>query len=169
MALEVMDKVEFFRAAALMLAFFLDRVLVPPTGRLAPEPRFRFLMTSVFKLSGLTTPWSFKNKPQALQRGCPSGLRRHNGVVCVKQLVQVVGVSVEFPAAPCKFVVEPCFAPGGGDEGRLAGTEERPDERPTSAGGEWEADCASLSNGFILADRPGVDAVLDIFPLRRSL
>jgi hypothetical protein len=36
--------------------FFLDRVLDPPTGRLEPEPRFRFLMTSVFKLSGRTTP-----------------------------------------------------------------------------------------------------------------
>jgi hypothetical protein len=36
--------------------FFADRVLVPPTGRLAPEPRFRFLITSVFRLSGLTTP-----------------------------------------------------------------------------------------------------------------
>jgi hypothetical protein len=36
--------------------FFLVRVLEPPTGRLEPEPRFRFLMTSVFKLSGRTTP-----------------------------------------------------------------------------------------------------------------
>ena len=37
--------------------FFADRVLVPPpTGRLAPEPRFLFLMTSVFKLRGRTTP-----------------------------------------------------------------------------------------------------------------
>ncbi len=35
---------------------FLDRVLVPPTGSPDPEPRFRFLMTSVFKLSGRTTP-----------------------------------------------------------------------------------------------------------------
>lgn len=54
------DKVEFFLVLApdaLMLAFFLaDRVLVPPTGRLEPEPRFLFLMTSVFKLSGRTTP-----------------------------------------------------------------------------------------------------------------
>jgi ABC-type dipeptide/oligopeptide/nickel transport system permease component len=57
------DNVEFFLVAApeplveLMLAFFFaERVLVPPTGILAPEPRLRFLMTSVFRLSGLTTP-----------------------------------------------------------------------------------------------------------------
>jgi hypothetical protein len=65
--------VEFFREAGPEAApelFFLEaRVLVPPTGRLAPDPRFRFLITSVFKLRGLTTPWSFRNRPQALQRG----------------------------------------------------------------------------------------------------
>lgn len=81
-----MASVEFFlvlvpEVLAEALALFLDRVLVPPTGRFAPEPRLRFLMTSVFKLSGRTTPWSFKNKPQALQRGWPSGFRRHSGVV----------------------------------------------------------------------------------------
>lgn len=77
MAEDEMFNVEFFRVftpedvpEALMLAFFLpDRVLVPPTGPLFPEPRFRFLITSVFKLSGRTTPCSFKNRPQALQRG----------------------------------------------------------------------------------------------------
>ncbi len=66
--------VEFLRdagpeAVPVLFVFFLDLVLVPPTGRLAPDPRLRFLMTSVFRLSGLTTPWSFKNRPQALQRG----------------------------------------------------------------------------------------------------
>jgi hypothetical protein len=64
----------------------------PPTGRDAPEPRMRFLITSVFKESGRTIPWSFRKSPQALQRGCPSAFRRHRGVVCVKQLVQVVGI-----------------------------------------------------------------------------
>lgn len=61
---EEMLSVEFLRvlgpdelAEALTFAFFLaDLVLVPPTGALLPEPRFRFLMTSVFKLRGLTTP-----------------------------------------------------------------------------------------------------------------
>jgi hypothetical protein len=49
-----MFNVEFFLEAALepVPAFFL----VPPTGRLLPDPRFLFLMTSVFKLSGRTTP-----------------------------------------------------------------------------------------------------------------
>lgn len=70
---------------------FLDLVPEPPPGTFGPEPRLRFLMTSVFRLNGRTTPWSFKNSPHALQRGWPSGLRRHRGVVCVKQLVQVVG------------------------------------------------------------------------------
>lgn len=74
-----MDSVEFFLEAALepVPAFFL----VPPTGRLLPDPRFLFLMTSVFKLSGRTTPWSFRKRPQALHRGWPSGLRLHSGVV----------------------------------------------------------------------------------------
>lgn len=59
---------EFLREAA-ALAFFLDLVLVPPTGKLDPEPRFLFLMTSVFKLNGRTTPCNFKNKPHALHNG----------------------------------------------------------------------------------------------------
>jgi hypothetical protein len=115
------------------LAFFLDRVLEPPTGRPDPEPRFRFLMTSVFKLSGRTTPCSLRKRPQALQRGWPSGLRRQSGVVWVKQFVHVVGVVVLLfvllsvwlllPAA-CRFVVDPCLEAGGGEEGRLAVTEE---------------------------------------------
>lgn len=59
---------EFLREAA-ALALFLDLVLVPPTGKLEPEPRFLFLMTSVFRLNGRTTPCNFKNKPQALHSG----------------------------------------------------------------------------------------------------
>jgi hypothetical protein len=51
--------------------FFAARVDAPPplTGKVVPEPRLRFLMTSVFSDSGLTTPCSLRNKPQALQRG----------------------------------------------------------------------------------------------------
>ena len=56
-----------------------------------PLPRFLFFITSVLSDKGRTTPCSFKNKPQALQRGCPSGFLRHRGVVCVKQFVHVVG------------------------------------------------------------------------------
>lgn len=63
---------------------------------LLPLLRFRFLITSVFKLNGLTTPCSFRNKPHALQSGLPSGFLRHNGVVVVLQLVHcVVVVAVE--------------------------------------------------------------------------
>ena len=64
--------------------FFEARVEAPPDapmGKDAPDPRFRFLITSVFKESGRTTPWSFRKRPQALHRGCPSGFRRHRGVV----------------------------------------------------------------------------------------
>lgn len=85
------ESVEFLREVAVDALAFFDLVLVPVMARLVPEPRFRFLITSVFKLRGLTTPWSFKNKPQALHKGCPSGFRLHRGVVCVKQLVHVVG------------------------------------------------------------------------------
>ena len=67
---------EFFRLAA-----FFD--LDVPTGAEFPLPRLRFLISSVFKLKGRTTPCSFKNKPHALQSGWPSGLRRQSGVVCV--------------------------------------------------------------------------------------
>lgn len=70
--------------------FLEARVDDGPTGAL-PLPRLRFLMTSVLSESGRTTPCSFKNRPQALHRGAPSGLRRQRGVVCVKQLVHVVG------------------------------------------------------------------------------
>jgi len=54
--------IEFLR-----LAIFLDREDVATAG--FPLPRLRFLMTSVFKLRGLTTPCSLRNRPQALQRG----------------------------------------------------------------------------------------------------
>ena len=66
------------------VTIFLDaRVDAAPeaTGIDAPDPRFLFLITSVFKESGRTTPWSFKNSPQALHRGWPSGFRRQRGVV----------------------------------------------------------------------------------------
>ncbi len=132
LAVEVTDKVEFFLvfaaevlAEALVLVLFFERVLVPPTGKLFPEPRFRFLMTSVFRLNGRTTPWSFRKRPHALHRGWPSGFLRQSGVVCVKQLVHVVGgADSVWPPAPCKLVLEPCLDPGGGEDGRLFTTEE---------------------------------------------
>lgn len=106
------------------VAVFRDRVLVPPTGRPEPEPRFRFLMTSVFRLRGRTTPWSLRKRPQALHSGWPSGFRRQSGVVWVKQFVHVVGALVPPfalallspglppPAAACRFVVDPCLDTG---------------------------------------------------------
>lgn len=147
---------EFFRDAAVEFApdalpLFFALLPTPPT--VGPDPRFRFLMTSVFRLSGLTTPWSFKNKPQALQSGCPSGFRRHSGVVCVKQFVQVVGVlpsAWPFPAL-CKFVVDPGLEPGG-DDGRLGAAEEKPEGPPVvSGGGVLGVDRAVLSPGLMLA------------------
>lgn len=72
-AVREMASEEFFlvfvpEAAVEAAPFFdLEPEVVP--GTLDPEPRFRFLITSVFKLKGLTTPWSFKKRPQALQRG----------------------------------------------------------------------------------------------------
>lgn len=77
--------------------FLEDRDAVPLTGAELPLPRFRFLMTSVLSDNGRTTPCSFKKRPQALHSGWPSGLRRHRGVVCVKQLVQVVGALLGSP------------------------------------------------------------------------
>jgi hypothetical protein len=74
------DRVEFLREFN-ALAVFLDLVLLPPTGTLLPDPRLRFLITSVFKLNGLTTPCSFRKRPQALHKGWPSGFRLHRGVV----------------------------------------------------------------------------------------
>ena len=54
--------IEFLR-----LAILRDREEVLVDG--LPLPRLRFLMTSVFKLSGRTTPCNLRNKPQALQSG----------------------------------------------------------------------------------------------------
>lgn len=160
------DKVEFFLEAAADPLPFLDLVLVPPTLTLFPEPRFLFLITSVFRLRGRTTPCNFRKRPHALQRGCPSGFRLHRGVVCVKQLVHVVGAfpSPWLPAAACRLVVEPCFEPGG-DDGRLGATDEKPDMVPfPSPGGELGIDCASSSNPFCFPARcRGVDAVRGIF------
>lgn len=82
--------IEFFRTAP-----FFDRDEVLITW--FPLPRLRFLITSVFKLRGRTTPCSFRNRPHALHSGWPSGLRRQSGVVCVKQLVQVVGTPLSPP------------------------------------------------------------------------
>lgn len=50
-------------------AFFEERPGADPTGVALPLPLLRFLITSVFSESGRTTPWSFKNNPQALHRG----------------------------------------------------------------------------------------------------
>lgn len=69
LALAAIERLEFLRDAAVEPEFFLDLVLVPPTGILDPEPRFLFLMTSVFKLNGRTTPCSFRKRPQALHKG----------------------------------------------------------------------------------------------------
>lgn len=55
--------IEFLR-----LAIFFDLEDVAVEDGL-PLPRLRFLITSVFKLSGRTTPCSLRNRPQALQRG----------------------------------------------------------------------------------------------------
>ena len=125
-----MARVEFLRVlmpdvVPEAVAFF-ERVLVPPpTGRFVPEPRLRFLITSVLRDRGRTTPWSLRKRPQALQRGWPSGLRRQRGVVCVKQFVHVVGaLSPAAVAAPWRLVDEPCFEPGGGEDGRLGATDE---------------------------------------------
>lgn len=169
--------IEFFLVVGPLIVckapiFFEARVAAPPDppmGREAPDPRFRFLITSVFKERGRTTPWSFKKRPQALQRGWPSGFRLQSGVVWVKQFVQVVGTpfSPWAPAAPARFVVEPCFDPPG-EEGRLGATEENPDMFPAS-GGELGLE-GPISKGFAaLPITFGVDAVRGIFPCRLSL
>lgn len=74
--------VEFFREIFLPALTALTVTLLLP-------PRLRFLITSVFNDKGRTTPCNLRKSPQALHRGWPSGLRRHNGVVRVKQFVQV--------------------------------------------------------------------------------
>ena len=77
--------IEFFRED------FFDERVEPTVETALPLPRLRFLITSVFRDNGRTTPCSLRKSPQALHNGCPSGLRRHSGVVCVKQFVHVVG------------------------------------------------------------------------------
>jgi hypothetical protein len=151
-----MATTEFFLVLGILLTgpvpiFFDALVDVPPdpvTGNEAPDPRLRFLITSVFSESGRTTPCSFKNRPQALQSGCPSGFRLQSGVVWVKQFVHVVGTpfSPGLPAAPARFVVEPCLEPPG-EDGRLGATEEKPDILFAS-GGEFGFDCAMWSKGL---------------------
>lgn len=81
-----------------------------PTARVLALLRLRFLITSVFSDKGRTTPCNLRNKPQALQSGWPSGLRRHRGVVEVRQLVQMVG-----PVVPCS----PFFGLAGRDGAAL--------------------------------------------------
>lgn len=135
--------IEFLR-----LAIFLDREEVVVAG--LPLPRFRFLITSVFRLSGLTTPCSFRNKPQALHSGCPSGLRRHKGVVVVKQFVQVVGT----PLSP----------PGRGLPGLEGAAELKFD-----SGGELGEDCGLMENiPVAIPTVLGVDVVRGIFRVRCS-
>jgi hypothetical protein len=77
------------------LSVSLVAVVVVAGGAVDPLPavlplRFRFLITSVFKLRGRTTPCSFRNSPQALQRGLPLESRRQRGVVPVPQFVHAV-------------------------------------------------------------------------------
>lgn len=142
--------IEFLREA-----FLEDRVDAAPTGMAVPLPLLRFFMTSVFKERGRTTPCSFRNRPQALQRGWPSGLRRQSGVVWVKQLVQVVGT----PLSP---LLDP---PGvlGRDGTTLLNT-----DSGGEFGEDWgrppRVDCWPRCTAF------GVELVRGIFcSLRRSL
>lgn len=82
------------------IVLLLLSVLLLDDPPLAVLPlRFRFLMTSVLRLRGRTTPCSFKNNPHALHKGCPSGSRRHRGVVPVPQLVHEVDCAVDGVAA----------------------------------------------------------------------
>lgn len=57
------------------------------------DPLCLFFITSVFKLSGRTTPCNFRNSPQALHSGWPSGFLRHSGVVFVWQFVHEISPS----------------------------------------------------------------------------
>lgn len=135
----------------LRLAAFLAREL--PIAPVLAAPRFRFLITSVLRLSGRTTPCSFRNNPQALHKGCPSGFRRHRGVVCVKQFVHVVG-------APLLSV------PSLGLPGREGAAELKPD----SAGDVASDDCAWIENMPVAMPTVlGVDVVRGIFRVRGSM
>lgn len=72
----------------LLVVFVLDFCVATVVFEL--PLRFLFFITSVLRLRGRTTPCNFKNRPHALHKGWPSGLRRHNGVVVVLQLVHFV-------------------------------------------------------------------------------
>ena len=108
---ELLALVEAFAIEFLRLAAFFD--LEVPIGAELPLPRLRFLITSVFKLRGRTTPCSFKNRPQALHSGLPSGLRRQSGVVVVEQFEHEVGA--------------PLLSSGFGLPGLEVATDEKPD------------------------------------------
>lgn len=131
--------------------FFEGRDDAVPIGAF-PVPRLRFLMTSVLSDSGRTTPCSFKKRPHALHNGWPSGLRLHNGVVWVKQFVQVVGT-----------VLSASFVPPG-----LWGREGAAEVCPDS-GGEFGDDIgrACMPWCTILAAL-GVEVVRGIFCRRGS-
>lgn len=95
-------------------------------------------------------------------------MRRHSGVVCVKQLVHVVG-PVCSPAAFCRLDDDPFLDEGGGDDGRLCATEDMPEA--VSLGGEFGVDRA-LRSAWLSLVRParlafGVEAVRGTF-WRRS-
>lgn len=82
----------------------------------------------------------------------------------MKQLVHVVGapLSTCAPAAPAKFVVEPCFEPPG-EEGRLGATEENPDMVPAS-GGEFGTEVISNVPPIVPSRTAlGVEVVRGIF------
>lgn len=138
---------EFF-----LLILFFTRPDGPLVAGPLPLPLFRFFITSVFKLRGRTTPCNFRKSPHALHSGWPSGLRRHRGVVCVKQFVQVVGK----PFSPMGLV-----PPG------LAGREGAAELKPDS-GGEDGEDCG-LTENMACCPIPaafGVEIVRGIFLLR---
>jgi hypothetical protein len=142
--------IEFFRDV-----FFELRPVEPAGGPEVPDPRFLFLMTSVFNDRGLTTPCNFRNRPHALHKGWPSGFRLHNGVVWVKQFVHVVG-------APFG---SPCFVPPG-LLGRLGAADEKLD-----SGGEEGELCGRASIPDAVCTSPavlGVELVRGIFWRRGS-
>lgn len=57
--------IEFFRAEVRVGVVVSGAVVVVAF----PPPRLRFLMTSVFRDKGRTTPWSLRNRPHALHSG----------------------------------------------------------------------------------------------------
>ena len=67
--------------------------------------RLRLLITSVFRLIGRGLPWSFRKRPQALQRTEPISSRRQSGVVEVVQFWQVGCVVSRSLAAMVAMIV----------------------------------------------------------------